>query len=74
MKRPRCQRTGRQRAHLPFRQRLRVEFKGSAFKVSFNGKHLFDAEDMTIKDTGKVGVWTKADSVTMFDDFSYGAE
>jgi hypothetical protein len=53
---------------------LRVEFKGSAFRVSFNGKHLFDAEDMTIKDAGKVDVWTKADSVTILDDFSYGAE
>jgi hypothetical protein len=27
----------------------------------------------TLLDAGKVGVWTKADSVTMFDDFSYGA-
>ena len=53
---------------------LRVAFKGSAFKVIFNGKHLFDAEDTTIKDAGKVGVWTKADSVTLFDDFSYGVE
>ena len=26
----------------------------------------------TFKDAGKVGVWTKADSVTLFDDFSYG--
>jgi hypothetical protein len=53
---------------------LRVEFNGSAFKVFFNGKHLFDAEDVTFKDAGKVGVWTKADSVTLFDDFSYGTK
>ncbi|MBI5385364.1 MAG: hypothetical protein HZA90_11850 [Verrucomicrobia bacterium] len=51
---------------------LRVEFSGSAFKVVFNGRHLFDAEDATFTDGGKVGVWTKADSVTLFDDFSYG--
>ena len=51
---------------------LRVEFSGSAFKVYFDGKHLFDTEDSTLKDAGKVGVWTKADSVTLFDDFSYG--
>ena len=25
-------------------------------------------------DRGKVGVWTKADSVTLFDDFTYGAK
>jgi hypothetical protein len=51
---------------------LRAEFKGSAFKVFFDGKPLFDAEDATFKEAGKVGVWTKADSVTLFDDFSYG--
>jgi len=51
---------------------LRVEFKGSAFKVIFDGRHLFDAEDGTFKDAGKVGVWTKADSVTLFDDFQFG--
>lgn len=25
-------------------------------------------------DPGMVGVWTKADSVTLFDDFSYGSK
>jgi hypothetical protein len=53
---------------------LRVEFRGSAFKVIFDGKHLFDAEDVTFKDAGKVGVWTKADSVTLFDDFQFGGK
>ena len=51
---------------------LRVQFKAHRFKVSFDGKHLFDVEDNTFNDAGKVGVWTKADSVTLFDDFSYG--
>lgn len=53
---------------------LRVEFRGSSFKVFFDGKPLFDAEDVTIKDAGKVGVWTKADSVTLFDDFQFGGK
>jgi hypothetical protein len=53
---------------------LRVEFAGNRFKVVFNGKHLFDVQDETFKDAGKVGLWTKADSVTLFDDFSYGAK
>lgn len=53
---------------------LRVEFSGNTFKVIFNGKQLFEAQDSTIKDAGKVGLWTKADSVTLFDDFSYGAK
>ena len=53
---------------------LRVNFSGNRFTVVFNGKELFTAEDDTHKDAGKVGVWTKADSVTLFDDFSYGAK
>jgi hypothetical protein len=53
---------------------LRVSFSGKHFTVVFNGKELFTAEDDTIKHAGKVGVWTKADSVTLFDDFSYGQE
>jgi hypothetical protein len=52
---------------------LRVEFAGNHFKLIFEGKHLFDVEDTTFTEAGKVGVWTKADSVTLFDDFTYGA-
>jgi hypothetical protein len=52
---------------------LRVDFAGSKFTVIFNGKELFRAEDETFKEAGQVGVWTKADSLTLFDDFSYGA-
>jgi len=51
---------------------LRVEFQGNHFKVTFDGKQLFEVEDSTFTDAGKVGVWTKADSVTIFDDFSCG--
>jgi hypothetical protein len=29
-------------------------------------------EDTTFPDAGQVGLWTKADSVTLFDDFCYG--
>ena len=51
---------------------LRVEFQGAHFAVMFDGKKALDWDDETFKDAGKVGVWTKADSVTLFDDFSYG--
>lgn len=51
---------------------LRVDFKASRFSVSFNGKQLFDVEDSTFADAGKVGLWTKADSVTLFDEVTYG--
>ena len=53
---------------------LRVEFAGSRFQAFFDGKHVFDVEDSTFSQAGKVGVWTKADSVTLFDDFSYGTK
>ena len=53
---------------------LRVEFAGNKFTVFFNGKKLFEAEDDTFKEAGKVGIWTKADSVTLFDDFTCGAK
>ena len=51
---------------------LRVDFAGNRFTVSFDGKKVIEATDDSFADAGKVGVWTKADSVTLFDDFSYG--
>lgn len=51
---------------------LRVDFIGDQFKVTFDGKVAIEANDGTFKEAGAIGVWTKADSVTLFDDFSYG--
>jgi len=50
---------------------LRVDFAGNQFKVTFDGKVAIEATDDTFKESGAVGVWTKADSVTLFDDFSF---
>jgi hypothetical protein len=55
-------------------QLLRVEFRAKMVKVSLNGKTCIAMEDDHIGGSGAVGVWTKADSVTAFDDFSYGGE
>jgi len=52
---------------------LRVEFVATRIAVSLDGKRYIDVEDSHIGGTGSVGVWTKADSVTAFDDFAYGA-
>ena len=52
---------------------LRVEFKGNKFAVTFDGKKVIEATDDSLTAAGKVGVWTKADSVTLFDDFTYGS-
>ncbi len=48
---------------------LRVVAKGNHFDVYHNNKKLFEVEDKTFTEAGKVGVWTKADSYTLFDDF-----
>ena len=37
-------------------------------------QNALDWEDATFTQPGKVGLWTKADSVTAFDDFRYGAQ
>ena len=44
------------------------------FAVTYDGRTALEWDDETFKDAGKVGVWTKADSVTLFDDFAYGAK
>jgi hypothetical protein len=51
---------------------LRVEYSGKRIKVLLDGKAYIEQDDGHIASGGAVGVWTKADSVTAFDDFSYG--
>ncbi|MCY1335073.1 hypothetical protein D9M69_208470 [compost metagenome] len=51
---------------------LRVEFTGSRIRVALDGKRYIDVVDDHITGAGAVGVWTKADSVTLFDAFSFG--
>ena len=47
---------------------LRVVAKGTRIQAYIGDKLLIDHEDATFK-SGYVGLWTKADSVTEFDDF-----
>ena len=49
---------------------LRIIAKGNHFEAILNGSKLFDVEDNTFNEAGKVGVWTKADSYTLFDDLT----
>jgi hypothetical protein len=53
---------------------LRVELTGNKFTCYFDGTKKFQASDDTFKDAGKVGLWTKADSVTYFDDLRVTAK
>ena len=48
---------------------LKITFKKSRFEVYFDHRKVFESEDSTFTQAGKVGLWTKADSVTYFDDF-----
>jgi hypothetical protein len=51
---------------------LRVEFTGEHVRVALDSTFYIDVDDGHIAGAGAVGVWTKADSVTVFDDFRYG--
>lgn len=50
---------------------LRVEFNGQHIRVLLNGKAYIDLVDGRIGGAGAIGVWTKADSTTLFDDFTF---
>lgn len=47
---------------------LQVEALGDHFTVFWNGQRVIDANDRTFSQAGRIGLWTKADSVTDFDD------
>jgi hypothetical protein len=51
-------------------QKLAIHARGSHFTVSLNGEPLFEVDDATLRGPGRVGLWTKADSVTAFDDLT----
>jgi hypothetical protein len=46
---------------------LGLRAEGERFTISYDGKQLFTVTDRTFADAGKVALWTKADSVTRFD-------
>lgn len=47
---------------------LRVKMQGAHVECFFDGKKYLDVRDETFPQGGRVGVWTKADAVTYFDD------
>ena len=49
---------------------LRVVFNDTLFTVFLNDDRLFEVEDQTLNEAGKAGLWTKADSLTYFADFT----
>lgn len=53
---------------------LRVECVGNKIICYYDGTKKIEATDDTFKDAGKIGLWTKADSVTYFDDLRVAAK
>ena len=53
---------------------LRVDFTANQFIVSFDGREVIQATNDSFSAAGQVGLWTKADSVTLFDHFTFGAK
>jgi hypothetical protein len=47
---------------------LKVTMAGRRIRCELDGEHTLDAEDGTFGEAGKVGLWTKADARTWFDD------
>lgn len=47
---------------------LRIDHRGSHITVSLDGKQLLEAHDDTFTGPGGIGMWTKADATTDFDD------
>ena len=52
---------------------LRVECVGNHITCYYDNEMKIDVRDEMFKDAGKVGLWTKADSVTYFDDLTVTA-
>ena len=53
---------------------LRVECAGKKIACYYDGEKKIESTDDTFKEAGKVGLWTKADSVTYFDDLRVTAK
>jgi hypothetical protein len=49
---------------------LRVAMAGDHIQCWYDGKKYLDANDPTFKDAGKMGLWTKSDARTYFDDLT----
>lgn len=47
---------------------LAFDARASHFQVTWDGTKVIERDDETFRDAGRVGLWTKADSVTWFDD------
>ena len=49
---------------------LRITMAGPKITCYFDGQKLLEAEDATFPDAGMVGLWSKADAQSYFDDLT----
>jgi hypothetical protein len=49
--------------------KLKVEVKGDKMEGYLDGEKIWEVKDETFKDAGKVGLWSKADAQSHFDEF-----
>jgi hypothetical protein len=49
---------------------LKIEMKGDRIECYLDGRKMLEATDSTFTGAGKVGLWSKADAQTRFDNFT----
>ena len=54
--------------------KLKVEVKGNKMEGYLDGNKIWEVTDDTFKDAGKVGLWSKADAQSHFDEFKAEGE
>ena len=53
-------------------QTIRVVHQGDHIRCWLDGQLEIDAKDATLREPGRIGLWTKADAVSHFDNLSAG--
>ena len=50
--------------------RLTINVKGDDMQCYFDGKKVLEGSDSTFRGPGRIGLWTKADAQSYFDDLT----
>jgi hypothetical protein len=61
-------------AHTSGAHTLRITMRGDHIECFYDGKKVLDARDSTFAGAGKIGLWTKSDAQTQFDNLTLKAE
>ena len=57
-------------AHTAGWHTLRGTMEGNHVQCYYDGKKYLDVKDATFPEAGKIGLWTKADAQSQFDDLT----